>query len=118
MELEKEIFPGKKISDIVEEVYTRQKNQDTYIKNEIERLSEMIDGPGDAIVFMPIIKTLIDSNLKNDEVLVKLLALFQKAAQAAQNTDGGDGLLSERDIEQLMKEVNAVPVQPKQLTIS
>lgn len=109
MELEKEIFPGKKISDLVQEVYNRQNNQDSAIKAKIEEISDMIEGPGDAIVLMPQIKGLIDSSLKNDEVLVKLLGLFQKAAQAVQKeAEIMDGLLSEKDIEQLMKEVNTI----------
>ena len=76
----------------------------------------MIEGPGDAIVLMPQIKGLIDSSLKNDEVLVKLLALFQKASQAAQKEgEAMSELLSERDIEQLMKEVNTINNTTKQL---
>jgi len=116
MELEKEVFPGKKISDLIQEVYTRQNNQDSHIKAKIEEISDMIEGPGDAIVLMPQIKGLIDSSLKNDEVLVKLLALFQKASQAAQKEgDAISELLSERDIEQLMKEVNTINSTAKQL---
>jgi hypothetical protein len=109
MELDKELFPGKNLSDLVKEVYERQRSQDTSIKTEIEKLTDMIEGPGDAIVLMPNIKGLIDSSLKNDEVLVKLLALFQKAAQAAaKENDIADGLLSERDIEQLMTQVTTI----------
>ena len=40
MELEKEVFPGKKISDLVQEVYNRQNNQDSAIKTKIEELSD------------------------------------------------------------------------------
>ena len=53
MELDKEIFPGKKLSDLVQEVYNRQHNQDSTIQEKIEQISEMIEGPGDAIVLMP-----------------------------------------------------------------
>jgi len=117
MELEKEIFPGKKISDLVQEVYNRQHNQDSAIKSKIEEIADMIEGPGDAIVLMPQIKGLIDSSLKNDEVLVKLLGLFQKAAQAtAKEGEVMEGLLSEKDIEQLMKEVTTISTSTKQLT--
>ncbi len=53
MELEKEIFPGKTLAQLVEEVYNKHKSQDSTIKSEILRLADMIDGPGDAIVLMP-----------------------------------------------------------------
>lgn len=101
MDLEKEIFQGKKVADIVKEVYEKHQEQDHMIKNEISRLSEMISSPGEALAIAPIIKPLIDSSLKNDEVLVKILNLFQKAQSAEAKGQEGEGLLSEKDIEQL-----------------
>ncbi len=71
MELEKEIFKGKKIADLVEEVYNKHKNQDSTIKQEIMRLADMIETPGDAIVIVPLLKGFMDSSLKNDEVLIE-----------------------------------------------
>ena len=87
MELDKEIFKGKTIANLVEEVYDKQKNQDSTIKQEIMRLADMIETPGDAIVVVPLLKGFIDSSLKNDEVLMKLLSLFQKAASEAKKGD-------------------------------
>ena len=117
MELEKEVFAGKKLSDLVKEVYDRQHNQDSSIRGKIQEIADMIEGPGDAIVLMPQIKGLIDSSLKNDEVLVKLLSLFQKASQASQKENEMMGeLLSEKDIEQLMKEVSSIDSSAKKLT--
>lgn len=101
MDLEKEIFNGKRISDIVKEAYEKHRQQDTLIKQEIERLSEMISSPGEALAIAPMIKPLIDSSLKNDEVLVKILNLFQKAYNAENKNQSGDGGLTEKDIEQL-----------------
>lgn len=114
MELEKEIFPGKTLANLVEEVYTKHKSQDSTIKSEILRLADMIEGPGDAIVLMPMIKGLLDSSLKNDEVLMKLLSAFQKSAEAKDKGVEDGGLLSEKDIEQLMSEVTTLSTK-KQL---
>jgi len=108
MDLDKEIFKGKKISDLVKEVYDKHKNQENRIANEIERLSEFISSPGDAIIIVPLLKGFFDSSLKNDEVLMKILQLFQKAAEKAQSTEGEMSLLSEKDIAQLFSEVNSV----------
>ena len=38
----------------------------------------MISSPGDAIVIIPMIKGFIDSSLKNDESILKLVQVFQK----------------------------------------
>lgn len=77
----------------------------------------MIETPGDAIVVVPLLKGFIDSSLKNDEVLMKLLSLFQKAASEAKKGDAEDsGLLTEKDIEQLFSEVSNIVIKdPKQL---
>lgn len=117
MELEKEIFKGKTVADLVEEVYNKHKNQDSTIKQEIMRLADMIETPGDAIVIVPLLKGFMDSSLKNDEVLMKLLTLFQKAAAEGKKGDTEDsGVLTEKDIEQLFSDVSNIKVKdPKQL---
>lgn len=112
MELEKEIFKGKKIADLVEEVYNKHKNQDSLIKQEIMRLADMIETPGDAIVIVPLLKGFMDSSLKNDEVLMKLLSLFQKAAAEGKKAEQEDsGVLTEKDIEQLFSEVSGLKIK-------
>lgn len=101
MELNKEVFNGKTVSDIVKEAYEKHKQQDSLIKEEISRLSEMISSPGEALAIAPMIKPLIDSGLKNDEVLVKILSLFQKSYIAESKTQESEGILSQKDIDQL-----------------
>lgn len=106
MELEKQIFKGKTLGDLVEEVYNKHKNQDGLIKQEIMRLADMIESPGDAIVIVPLLKGYVDSSLKNDEVLMKILTLFQKAEEKKKDAGpDSNGVLTEKDIEQLFSEV-------------
>lgn len=105
MELEKQIFKGKTVGDLVEEVYNKHKSQDSLIKQEISRLVDMIESPGDAIVIVPLLKEFVNSGLKNDEVLMKILNLFQKAEEKKKETGQDSGLLTEKDIEQLFSEV-------------
>lgn len=105
MELDKEVFKGKTVSDLVEEVYNKHKSQDGLIKQEITRLVDMIESPGDAIVIVPLLKGFMDSSLKNDEVLMKILSLFQKAEEKKKETGQDSGVLTEKDIEQLFSEV-------------
>lgn len=116
MDLDKEIFQGKKLSDLVKEVYDKHKNQEDRLTGEIERLSELIGSPGDAIIIVPLLKGFFDSSLKNDETLLKILQLFQKAAEKQQNNDTDNSMLSEKDIAQLFSEVNSIiPKEDKKL---
>jgi hypothetical protein len=111
MELEKEIFKGKSVSDLVEEVYNKHKEQDSFMKGEISRLVGMIESPGDAIVIVPLLKEFVNSSLKNDEVLMKILALFNKAEEKAKDKGQDTGVLTEKDIEQLFNEVTDYKVK-------
>jgi len=63
-----------------------------------------------------LLKAFFDSSIKNDEVLMKILQLFQKAAEKAQSAEGDTSLLSEKDIAQLFSEVNSIiPKDDKKL---
>lgn len=105
MELDKKVFKDKTVSELVEEVYHKHKEQDSFIKQEIGRLVGMIESPGDAIVIVPLLKEFVNSSLKNDEVLMKILALFNKAEEKAKAAGQDSGVLTEKDIEQLFNEV-------------
>jgi len=106
MEERKEIFEGKTVSDLAKEIYEKHREQDSVIRNRIEQLSEMIESPGDAIVIVPMLKGYIDSSLKNDEALMKMLQLFQKQEEKKAANEVDNGLLTEKDIEQLFSEVS------------
>jgi len=109
MELEKEIFEGKKLSDLLQEAYNKQNENRGILMEKIETLSNFVNTPGDAIVVMPLIKDLLDSGLKNDEVLMKMVGLFKQPAQVAKSDKEEDnGILSEKDIAELFQEVNTV----------
>lgn len=106
MDLQKEVFSGKKISDLVEEIYNRQKDQEASLKDKIELLSNYIEGPGDAIAIIPLIKDLLDTGVKNNEMLLKIVQLFKQNSDA-KSGEGSSDLLSEKDIQQLFDEVSA-----------
>ena len=109
LDLTQIVFEDKKLEDLVKEVYNNHKDQDKTLKTEITRLLGMISGPGDAIVIIPMIKSLMDSSLKNDESILKLVQVFQKSSESSKK-DGEDdlGILTEKDVEQLFSEINII----------
>lgn len=114
MELEKEVFSGKNLSDLIQEVYNRQKEQDAAIKQKMELLASYIEGPGDAIAMIPLIKDLSDTGVKNNEVLLKLIQLFKNSGEQKQSSEGAG--LSQKDIDQLFSELpNTVFKDPQKL---
>jgi hypothetical protein len=109
-EQSKEIFEGKSISDLAKEIYEKHKEQDTALKIRINQLGDMVESPGDAIVIVPMLKGYFDSSLKNDEVLMKMLQIFQK--QEDKKLAGIEDLsvLTEKDIQQLFNEVSTYTI--------
>jgi hypothetical protein len=114
MELEKQIFEGKTISNLLQEVYEKHKENDDSVKSEISRLSSFINSAGDAIVIVPLLKELLDSGLKNDEVLMKMVQLFKQPVEKKSQEDD-NGLLSEKDIQQLFNDVAVYKAPNKQI---
>jgi len=106
----KEIFEGKTISTLAKEIYEKHKEQDQALKIRIEQLAEMVESPGDAIVIVPMLKGYFDSSLKNDEVLMKMLQIFQKQEDKKATAESESSLLSEKDIAQLFEEVSSYTV--------
>jgi hypothetical protein len=70
----------------------------------------MVESPGDAIVIVPMLKGYFDSSLKNDEVLMKMLQIFQKQEEKKAAGAEDSSLLTEKDIQQLFSEVSTYTV--------
>ena len=109
-EQSKEIFEGKTISDLAKEIYNKHKEQDEALKSRINQLGDMVESPGDAIVIVPMLKGYFDSSLKNDEVLMKMLQIFQKQEEKKAAGAEDSSLLTEKDIQQLFSEVSSYTV--------
>ena len=117
-EQSKEIFDGKTISDLAKEIYNKHKEQDEALKSRINQLGDMVESPGDAIVIVPMLKGYFDSSLKNDEVLMKMLQIFQKQEEKKAAGVEDSNLLTEKDIQQLFSEVSTYTVsatEPKKI---
>jgi hypothetical protein len=106
MELQdKELFPGKKVSDMMKEAYEQHKKQSEVITAEIQRLLDYIEGTGDAIVIIPIVKDLMNSSLKNDEVLVKLTQIISKSQEPKEKEQTDSSIITEKELLQLLQDV-------------
>jgi hypothetical protein len=68
---------------------------------------------GSAINLMPVVKDLIDVNVKNNEQLIKIAAIAQRAATV--NANSGTELIDMSEIEALLKEQKLVQEQGQKL---
>ena len=112
MEQDFDLFEGKKYSDLLKDIVKNHKSKQSQIKVLIEQLTEMVSEPGDAVMLVPLIKGYLDSDIKNDEALVKLAQIAKKPA-AAQAEAG----FSDKDLEMLFKDIqtNTTPLENKEI---
>jgi hypothetical protein len=89
------IFGKKKFSTILEEIYNNQQKKDKQVIALINELKPLISEIGDATLIVPLIKEYLDISVKNDDLLIKMAALAQRAI----NSETSDGKLSISDEE-------------------
>jgi hypothetical protein len=103
-QLDSEIFKNKKFSDILSEIYNNQKKKEKQIIALISELKPLINDIGDATLIVPLIKEYMDLGLKNDEQLIKMANIAQKALSSNKSADEGYGM-SEDEKSQLLSEI-------------
>tara|TARA_B100001113_G_C20964994_1_gene559140 strand:+ start:359 stop:712 length:354 start_codon:yes stop_codon:yes gene_type:complete len=98
------IFGKKKFSDILSEIYDNQKKKEKQITGLISELKPLIADIGDATLIVPLIKDYMEIGVKNDEQLIKMATIIQRAL----NNSGGEESLgiTEEEKQELMAELD------------
>ena len=99
--LDQIIFEGKTSSDVFKEIYNNSKKKDKQINSLIAELKPLIQNIGDAPVVVPLIKEYLEVSVKNDEHLIKMMAVLQRLNNSS--TSGGDALLTDEELKQLQQ---------------
>ena len=110
-QLDSIVFGNKKFSDLLEEIYTNQKTKQKQVTSLISELKPLINEIGDATLIVPLIKEYMEIGVKNDEQLIKMATIVQRALQIVEE-DGGLGI-SEEEREQLLEELDKITQQQK-----
>ena len=108
-QLDSIVFGNKKFSDLLEEIYTNQKTKQKQVTSLISELKPLINEIGDATLIVPLIKEYMEIGVKNDEQLIKMATIVQRALQNVEE-DGGLGI-SEEEREQLLEELDKITQQ-------
>lgn len=102
-QLEKNVFGNKKFSDLLEEIYNNQKKKEEQISTLISELKPLIQDIGDATLVVPLLKEYLEISVKNDEQLIKMANIVQKAVQSDPSDDGFS--MTDEEKEQLLGEI-------------
>ena len=109
--LDKNVLGKKKFSDILQEIYNNQKKKETQISALINELKPLINDIGDATLIVPLIKEYMELGIKNDEQLIKMATIIQRAVNTNTNDDGSFGM-TEEEKAQLLNEVKNFQLPP------
>ena len=98
------IFGKKKFSDILGEIYDNQKKKENQISGLISELKPLVSDIGDATLIVPFIKAYMEIGVRNDEQLIKMATIVQRAF----NNNGGEDALgiTEAEKEELMAQLD------------
>jgi len=115
---DQELFKGKSFSSLLKDIYTTTKNKEKQINILISELKPLVKNIGDATIIVPLIKEYLEVGVKNDEHLVKMAAVVQRAMTRVE-ASGGDLILSDDEKQQLLDTMNDMedPVQQSKLDV-
>jgi len=101
------VFGNTSLSDLFKQIHKNNKDIDKKIEDFIETMKPMATAnAGNATNLMPVVKDLIDVNVKNNEQLVKMAAIAQRAATSSNNNS--NDLFDMGEIEALLAEQKEV----------
>jgi len=108
------LFGSTSLSDIFKQIHRNNKDTDKQINELIDALKPLASSnAGSAVMLMPTVKDLIDVNVKNNEQLIKMAAIAQRAATV--NASSGAELINMDEINALLEEQKAVQEQGQKL---
>jgi len=109
------LFGEMSLSDIFKQAHKRTKDTDKQINELIDALKPLASSnAGSAVMLMPTVKDLIDVNVKNNEQLIKMAGIAQRASTANANNNA-EAFFDPSEIQQLLDEQRAVEVEGQKL---
>jgi hypothetical protein len=107
MNFDQVMWGSKKFSDLLKDIYGNSKEKEKQIKELIETLKPLVHDTQSALMIVPLIAEHLNISVKNDEQLIKLAGIVQRAMSA--NSDDTAGLiLSDAEKEQLFSAVHEI----------
>jgi len=102
--LDSVVFGNKKFSDILSEIYDNQKTKQQQIGGLISELKPLINDIGDATLIVHLIKEYMELGIKNDEQLIKMVNIAQRALSSGKSEEESFGMTDDEKA-QLLSEV-------------
>ena len=102
--LDKKVFGIEKFSNFLWELYYCHEKKDWRVLFFIKELKNIINDIGDATLIVPLVSEFMDLGIKNDEQLIKMATIIQRALNTGKENEDDFGL-SEDEKKQLFTEI-------------
>ena len=109
MDFEQKIFGQKSFSDLLKNIYDNSREKEKQIKDLISGLKPLVTDTQSALMVVPLIKEYLDISVKNDDSLIKMAGIVQRAMN--NNGNGSDDFLSEAELDQIRGEVQKIGIK-------
>jgi hypothetical protein len=108
------IFGNTSLADLFKQIHRNNKDVDKQINELIDTLKPIAtSNAGSAVMLMPTVKDLIDVNVKNNEQLIKMAGIAQRAA--TMNVTQDTGFIDMDEINALLEEQKTIQEQSNKL---
>lgn len=99
------LFDSKSLGDIFKQIHKNNKDTDKQINELIDAIKPLASAnAGSAVMLMPTVKDLIDVNVKNNDQLIKMAGIAQRAATTSAASNTGFDFINSDEIQQLLDE--------------
>jgi len=100
-EFDKIIFKDKTFSGLLEDIYNKSAEREIQLKTVIGDIRNYITSLQDMVMLSPVIKDMLEISVKNDDQLVKMAAVIQRAMSRTVVGDVGSMIFTEDEIEEM-----------------
>ena len=108
------LFGNTSLADLFKQIHRNNKDIDKQINELIDNIKPLAtSNAGSAVMLMPTVKDLIDVNVKNNDQLLKMAGIAQRAASI--NANGGNELINMDEISALLEDQKIIEEQSQKL---
>ena len=108
------LFGNTSLSDIFKQIHRNNKDTDKQINELIDALKPLASSnAGSSVMLMPTVKDLIDVNVRNNDQLIKMAGIAQRAS--INNNNGVEAFFNPDEIQLLLDEQRAVQLEGNKL---
>ena len=108
------LFGNTSLSDLFKQIHRNNKDIDKQINELIDNIKPLAtSNAGSAVMLMPTVKDLIDVNVKNNDQLLKMAGIAQRAASI--NANAGNELINMDEINALLEDQKIIEEQSQKL---